>query len=512
MTISKITNCGLGLNADLSAEELGPGYWSAVENMRFANGYAARFDGTAQIFATPAVVPYFITPYSTVSKKFWVHAGLAAVYVDDGGTRTDITGTTPTGAIDDRWTGGSFNGVLVMNNGADVPMFWGGDIALNLAALTGWDATWRCSSLRPFKNFLIALNVTKGANRYPHMVKWSDSAEAGTVPVSWDETNPALDAGEQNLAETDDLLVDCLPLGDVNIIYKQRSMYAQTLIGAPYIFRFQRLPGSVGLMARGCVVDTPQGHVLLTPNDVVMHNGQGMTSIANAAVKNYIFDNISSTVAKRSFVTFNPAKNEVWVCFPKEGSATCNAACIYNLIDRTWSIRTLANVTYAAVGQVSSSIVTYTWGTSSGAWSSYSPTVWNANDNTKVQTQVLMSHSTPLLSLVDSGNTDFGETIAASMTRSGMHFDAPQAVKTLRSIYPRIDGTLGDKVSIQVGSAMYADQPPVWNTAQNFFIGKAQKLDTFCSGRFLSIKFSNASSNPWRIRSFDVDYVASGLY
>ena len=101
-----IANCGTGLNADLSPEELGAGVWTASQNMRFANGYAQRFRGTAQIFATPAVTPYYIAPYTTTTTRFWVHAGLAAVYVDDGTTRTDITGPIPSGAIADRWSGG----------------------------------------------------------------------------------------------------------------------------------------------------------------------------------------------------------------------------------------------------------------------------------------------------------------------------------------------------------------------------------------------------------------------
>ena len=121
-------------------------------------------------------------------------------------------------------------------------MFWNGDTATNLATLTGWGATWKVVSVRPFKNFLIALGITKGASVYPHMVKWSHTAVAGTIPASWDEADPALDAGEQDIAETPDLLVDCLQLGDVNIVYKERSMYSMSHVGAPYIFRFQRLP------------------------------------------------------------------------------------------------------------------------------------------------------------------------------------------------------------------------------------------------------------------------------
>ena len=61
----------------------------------------------------------------------------------------------------------------------------------------------------------------------------------------------------------------------------------------------------------GCAVNTPLGHVVLTAGDVVVNNGTGVQSIANGAVRNYIFKNIDSTNYKRSFVTANPQRNEV---------------------------------------------------------------------------------------------------------------------------------------------------------------------------------------------------------
>ena len=53
MTIVKISDVGKGLNADLTPEELQMGVWSDAMNMRFANGYAQRFNGLAPIFAAP---------------------------------------------------------------------------------------------------------------------------------------------------------------------------------------------------------------------------------------------------------------------------------------------------------------------------------------------------------------------------------------------------------------------------------------------------------------------------
>jgi hypothetical protein len=93
-----------------------------------------------------------------------------------------------------------------------------------------------------------------------------------------------------------------------------------------------------------------------------------------------------------------------------------------------------------------------------------------------------------------------------------MDFGDSYSVKTIRSIRPRIDGVTGETVSIQVGAAMTPDASPVWQTAQTFTIGTDIKIDSFTTGRFLSVRFTNTNYGAWRMKSFDVDYVNAGAY
>lgn len=509
--IQTVDNCGSGLNSDLTPEELGAGVWSVTENFRFNNGYAERFRGLQQVFDAPVVTPYFITPYTTNSARYWIHAGTAAVYADDGTTRTNITGTAPTGTSSDRWTGGSVNGVLILNNGIDVPQYWAG--TSTLAAIPGWTGTWRCKAMRPFKNFIVALGITKGTTYYPSMVKWSTTLNPGSITAAgdWDETDATKDAGEQDLAETPDVIVDCLPLGDVNIIYKERSAYAMTYVGAPYIFRFLRLPGESGMLAKGCGVNTPMGHVVLTAGDVVLNTGNGMQSIANGAVRNYIFQNIDSTNYQNSFVTANPQRNEVWICFPYGSSTTCNRAMVWNWIDKTWGIRVLPDVTYGAFGQVNLAATGTTWDSDSGAWS-VDATSWNENEYSPAEARLLLSHSTPYISLADTGTSDFGALIDANIERSGMTLGDASVMKTVRAIRPVIDGTSGTVISVQVGSSMFPDAAPIWKPAVNFTVGQSLKVDAFTTGRYIAVRFLNSDYGRWRMKSFAIDYVVAGAY
>jgi hypothetical protein len=282
-------------------------------------------------------------------------------------------------------------------------------------------------------------------------------------------------------------------------------------VGAPYIFRFQRLPGDSGMLAKGCGAATPVGHVVLTAGDVVVNTGQGVQSISNGIIRDYIFKNISTQYYKRSFVTANPQKSEVWVCFPYGESATCDKAVVWNWESKVWGVRSLINVTHGAFGQVTLPVTATTWGADSDTWGTDS-SYWNENEYSPAEARLVMTHTNPLISLADTGTTDFGALITSTLERTGMDFGDSYSVKTIRSIWPRIDGSSGETVNIQVGAAMTPDSSPVWHTAQTFTIGTDIKIDSFATGRFLSIRFTNTNYGAWRIKSFDVDFVNAGAY
>jgi len=509
MPIVKVNDCGRGWNPDLSPEELESGMWSSVTNMRFLNGYAQRFRGTTSVFTAPSITPYWLQAYQTTTKKFWVHAGTQNVFVDDGTTRTEITPASAfTGTQDDRWTGGVLGGVLVMNNGVNQPQYWGGNVANDLATLTGWNSNWRCQSLVPFKNYLVALNITKTGTAYPHMVKWSHAAVAGTIPSSWDETDATKDAGEQDLAETPDLLVDALPLGDTLAIYKERSCYEMRFVGQPFIFQFRRMPGEYGMLARGCGVNTPVGNVVLAAGDVILNTGQGMVSIADGLVRKFIFDNLSSDNYKRAFVTTNPQRNEVLICFPFSGSTYCNKACVWNWQTKLWGLRDLTDVTYGASGQLDFA-TSGTWAADPDAWD-WDETTWTGNDYAPNEARLLLSTTTAIKAF-DVGATDDGATgLTGTLQRTGMTLDDPYQMKLVRAIYPRIDGPAGSFVTVRVGAAMNADQSVTWSNPVSFTLGSSIKADAFAQGRFLAVEMSG--SVPFRVRSFDLDVVGTGAY
>ena len=507
--IVKIPSVAGGIVADEVPHELPVGVWSDGLNVRFTDGYVQRTDGHAEILTQPSAAAYHIAPYQTVGKKWWIHATLTAAFADDGTTKTDITGTALTGAAGDKFTSTVIGGVFVINNQVDVPQYWNGDTATNLATLTGWNANWKCKSIRAFKNYLIALNVSKSTTNYPHMVKWSDAAAPGAIPASWDETDATKDAGERDLAETEDEIVDGYPLGDTFVVYKQRSMYGMQYIGGNSIFRSFRLPGNYGALTQNCVAQTPLGHVVLTPGpDVVIHNGNEPQSILSGKWRKWLRSNIQGDQFSDSFVVAMTNRDEVWVCFTSTGNTSPSRALIWNYKENTFTVRSLPSVTSGAVGFAVTN-TDGTWAADVATWAA-DTTVWNPDDLNAAQRRMLMCTVNSEIFVMDSGDTFDGTAISANVERKGLHFDSPDVVKTVRAVYPRIDGT--GTVYIQAGGAMDIEGTYTWSSQVAYTIGTSYKADTFATGRFLALRISSDSTASWRLRSIDLDIVPRGTY
>jgi hypothetical protein len=450
--------------------------------------------------------------HQTATKRYWVHAGLAKVFVDDGTTRTEITPAAAfTGAIDDKWSGGTLSGILGLTNGIDKPVFWAGDTAVDLATFTAWDANELCKVLVPFKTFWVALDITKTTTRYPYMMKWSAAAVPGAVPSSWDETDVTLEAGEQDLGETGDTIVDARPLGDVLVIYKQNTRIAVSQTFDARVFAFHSLPGAGGAIAKSCVVDTPLGHMVFGSGDIYVHNGGEPVSLVDASNRSFIFSAIDSTYATRSFAVANHSKNEVLFCFPETGATACTLAYVYNYKDKTHSYRTLPNVTDADSGLVTASAIP-TIAAMTAAISTYTSPI-SADDRSPASLQVVMATTAPRLDLMDSGGTFAGTSFTSYVERIGLvPDDNPSRVKLLTKIVPRFTGPAGSVVLVEAGGSMSAEEQPAWTFSQSYTVGTDREAYGFASGKFLAVRFSSTDVRITGMKSYDLEYEDAGGY
>jgi hypothetical protein len=386
-----------------------------------------------------------------------------------------------TSSTDNRWSGGTLNGVFFLNHPVDGLYYWTGTGRLKKMPLAS-----ASNVTRAFKSYLIQLEDRN--------VRWSAAAEPGSIPSAFDagSTN---DAGRDPLAESDGKVVDCLPMGDVNVIYTEDARYAMRWVGGNDVFSVQRMPGGDGVATRSCVVDTPKGHVFLTKNgDVMLHNGGQAVSLAEGRVRSQLVFSVSS--AKTAFLAANPRFNEVWVCFDSSGAGVPNKALIWNWKDDTWGHKALSSVTCATSGLVG----TYSFGQ-----------------------YLLMANTTPKLGVQDygtsnisTGATHFNATFTSTIERTGLNLGADFSVKNLARSRPAISSNGSVAVSVYHGSSMFPNTAPTYQAAQTYTVGTSQWANaTATGGPFLALKMTFSPSDVGNIsmkfKTWLIDYTESGV-
>lgn len=517
MTIVRVPAAGaVGVIKDMSAHELPNNAWTDAQNIRFLDGMAYQFYGHGEVYNSPSVVPQHVLPCMIGAARYWIYTSAAKTFcvTITGGSavHTDITHLTPRTGVVNQWTSASLSGIPVLNTGdtITVPMTWDLNTSHKFVDLANWPANTYCKSLRAFKNYLIALNVTKSGSNYPAMVKWSHPADPGAVPVTWDITDPTKDAGENDLAEGFSPIVDGLTLRDSFMIYTESSIWRMDYVGGVFVFRFSKVLGTSGAMNRNCIVESDVMHVVLTGSDVIVHDGQTASSVLDKATRRYLFQNIETSAADKCFVFKNPFFNEIFVCYPSIGSSACDKAMVWNFKDRTVSFRSFPNVNHASFGAVDSGL-TGTWSQDSAPWGS-DLSLWGGPDFVPSTARVMMASADTKLFLMDASSSFDGAIPSAYLERRGLSLGEPEQRKLVRSIRLRISGNAGDTVIVKVGSSDDPYLDPVYGPEMTHTIGQTVSDDCMVSGRYLSVWIGTGTAYQWRLDSFDLDVVPQGWW
>ena len=507
MTIVRTGQSGqFGVNKDLSQHELPPNIWTDANNMRFLDGTAQQVLGYKDLWPSPAVVPYFVMPLNVGGVHTWLYASDKKIYtVIDGPTHTNITRQTTSvdvdyAALKNGWTGSLLGGIAIMNNGVDVPQFWAS--TGKFAALTNWPATYTATVIRVYKNSLMALNITKAGTNYPFMVKFSHPADPGTVPATWDPTDATKDAGEFDISEGYDKIIDGLTLRDSFMVYRESSIYRLDYVGGTFIYKNQKVLGASGALTRNCIVELDGAHFVLSSSDCVIHDGYQATSVLDKQSRRYLFQQIDPSNSDRCFVFVNRLYNEVHVCYPSLGNTSCNKAMVWNWVDKTVSFRDAPMLNHAAAGAVDDT-GNSTWASDTDTWNN-DTTLWDVNASSLSRQLAVMASDAQKLYLLDSGASFAGTAVSAYLERVGLSLGAPEKIKMVKSVRPRIYGGAGT-VSVSVGSSVDPYGAVTYSPAMDFTIGSSVSVDTLVAGRYIALKFASGTATSWRLDSYDLE-------
>ncbi len=400
-----------------------------------------------------------------------------------------------------RFSGGELNGIFIVNHPTDGLYYWPGPGN----RMRRFPQSYISESARIFKNYIVQLYRTVDGTRFPHSVSWSSAAEPGAIPSGFDAASTN-DSGVVDLAETPGFIVDCLPLGDANIIYKSDARYSMTYIGGNDVFRFQRLPGNDGLLARECVCDTPIGHVFVTQNaDVMIHQGGEARSIADGRISKWLRANLDFSYKSLSYICAVNEKSEVWFAFPLLNEPIASDHFPYNFVVWNWKSDTWSTFSFAS-GSTSYPI--------RFARTGLGPPGTFGTQSRLIAAAYFSGSGSPF-KLMTLDENQAGEINGVAMTstleRTGLHFDDRDQFKTLHRSRWNIDGTAGKTATISHGSSKTADGTVTYATGVTYTIGTTDYVDARAtSGRFCAIKLVTTSDAAFSVRSSDLDVTTGG--
>lgn len=517
----------IGVIQDEPAYQLAPEAWSTANNMRILDGGMRRLFGWTQIFGVGPLPegPYFIMYVASAGQPWWLWASLDNIYVFDGAVTTEISQSHNlyTAVSAANWNGTLLGGIPIVNEGAHPPQFWAlpYSILTKFADLSNWPAATTCRVIRAFGSFLIALNITQSGINNPHRVLWSTESVPGSLPSSWDVTDPTEDAGENDLPDVDSgIILDGLPLQGAFYIYKEASIWRLRFIGGRFIFAFESFLDTVGLLATRCVCETGDGqnHILVTQDDMIRHNGNTATPLLNRRFKRYLFNQIDSTNFGLSFMLPNPLYDEVWFCYPSRGASLCNRALIYNWVADRF---TEADIDFQCteVG-LTQSITTGTWDQATIPWLG-DPNPWALSHRRRT---VIGNPTTKKIHLLDDGTQRDGVDFTGLLQRTGLGLLGRkrsgewlvdfQKKKMVNRLWPKVTG---GPINIRAGYQDLVAGPIDWTIARSFNPGvngspsAGMVVDGLMgSGRAIALEFS--SINDFRLDGYKIDLATLGKF
>lgn len=534
---------GAGIVSDIHPYDLPPNVFSAGVNVRFENGTVSRGPVSRSVFDLSAYDPTFspghmfsVPPSVTgVESLVAVSHTFDKVYEIVGSTVTDITaaGMTNIGDPNAPITHSFLGAVTYLNRRTHVP-FMRRQADADFTPLTQWDPDWRCAVLRPYKDFLIALDVRKGAAEFPQMIKWSDIAFYGDEPPSWDAGSTTNSAGENVLNEMKGRILDGHTLRDTFMLYGENEVWAMTFTGGSFIFDFRKRFDDVGVIATNCVVEVDGQHYVFERNDIIVHDGASKRSIVHGTNKDFIFRGLIRDLQHLCFVTHDPVLNEISFCYPSQDRLTgfvnpttgCNRAAVFNYRRNIWTFYDLPNVNSATNAVIATG----------QSWDATAPAVWANIGGTYMgdgsfneRHHIFASRGDASMGITASRLIGFdlinGSRLArpvvqelmkdAFVERVGIDLDDSgvqiSAYKSLLKVYPQIALSEGDGgVTFQFGANDVSAVSPEWDNERTFDPATDHQVDVRKAGRYLAHRLRHTGTSDFSYSGFDATIQVRG--
>ena len=373
-----------------------------------------------------------------------------------------------------------------------------------------------CKSMRAFRSFLVALNITTDGVNFPRVVKWSTEAATQSIPTSWNETLSTVDAGEFELADTKGDILDGLQLRDSFMIYKEDAVYSMTFVGTPFIFSFRQLSPTIGAISKNCVAEFDGGHAIFGKGNFYINDGQRIKPILPMKLKEYVFQPIDGAQTNKCFVVADYGRTEILFCFTADGAASSepNKSVVWNYITNTFTIRDIPDLAHIGYGNVGNPIRATTWAATTETWETIT-CPWTMSYDLQDKVLLFADPSNTKLYRDNSGNKNNTTFMTSYIERSGLTMNEQgqpdhTSVKRISAIWPKMSVSSDNSINVYLGTSMSTEEGITWNAPTTFNPNTQSKVSVRGTGKLYAVKFESTTDMDWELDGYAIDVKTVG--
>ena len=491
--------------------------WSSVQNMRMANGsafVAPTFAQQTDVTDTDVIaLDYYNGP---ASQHNILYTNQYIYTLNSAGVKTQVkdmagdAGSYPS----EIWVTDQFSSIPIATNNRGSPQCQynnGGviDETTPFVPFPDWDTggtyeNAQCLGVASYKNFIVAFNIVD-VSAFPNLVAWSDAAEAGLMPASWDYTDPSTLAGRRVVGAADGILLAARVQRDSLILYAERGTYRMTFVpGSEFVMDITRIFDNFGAFGPRSVGSYGAQHLVVTKDkDIIRHDGQQHLSVAEDRIRERVIAVLTEEDTNRVYVVPYVGRSEMWIGVPNDANLFLTML-TWRWSDQgvPWSVRDIPDSRHAALLPIlESSSVDDSWDTGPDeTWDGGQNIIWDQGAALGDFQMIGTSTDGFIYTLDEAPQTNFG-----TIERQGINLYMDNTLETITEFVPQISGE--DDVYIQIGGQQVVEGPVTWGPVDTFRPGVDYHITRLVTGRRHAIRLYG---NDFRLDGYEIFWDYAG--
>ena len=173
-----------------------------------------------------------------------------------------------------------------------------------------------------------------GAGGNPRKVAWSDREDNNTwTPAATNE------AGDIEI-QTNGTILKGLRTRGQSLILTDQDAHTATYSGPPFVYGFERVGTSCGLIAANAAASIDEGVVWMGQRSFFIYAGGSVRDLP-CEVADYVFSDMNNDQRSKVHAVVNSRFNEIWWFYPSASGIECDSYVAFDYAENIWTTGTI---------------------------------------------------------------------------------------------------------------------------------------------------------------------------